>query len=83
MEDVNLKTFNIINGINESKTLVEHISGECRYEFDGRKCNSRQKWNNNKCQCEREKPIRHRAYEEDYVWNPSACAYECDKDCDG
>ena len=26
LEDVNLKVFNIINGINELKTLVKHIS---------------------------------------------------------
>ena len=45
IEDVNLKVFNVINWINESNTLVKHIS--C--EFDGRKCNSRQKWNNDKC----------------------------------
>ena len=27
----------------EWKTLVEHISCECRCEFDGRKCNSKLK----------------------------------------
>ena len=41
----------MIKGINESKTLVKQISCECRCEFDGRKCNSKQKWNNHKCQC--------------------------------
>ena len=40
-------------GINESKTLSKHILFECKCEFDGRKCNSRQKWNNNTCQWER------------------------------
>ena len=27
---------------NESETLTEHISCECKYKFDGRKCNSNQ-----------------------------------------
>ena len=36
--------------INEPKTLAKHISCKCKCKFDGRKCNSNQKWNNNKCQ---------------------------------
>ena len=50
--DVNLSFFNMITGINESKALTKHISCECKCKFDGRKCNSNQKWNNDKCRCE-------------------------------
>ena len=53
----------------------EDIS-ECRCEFDGRKYNSRQKWNSDKCQCEYKKPIKHRSLEKDFVWNPSTCTRE-------
>ena len=42
-EDVDLSVFNVITGINESKTLIKHISCECKCKFDGRKCNSDQK----------------------------------------
>ena len=42
----------MITGINELKTLTKHISCECKCKFDGRKCNSDQWWNNEKCQCE-------------------------------
>ena len=31
------------------KTLTKHISCDCKCKFDGRKCNSYQKWNNDKC----------------------------------
>ena len=41
-EDLNLSVFNIITGINESKTLTKHISCKCKCIFDGRKCNSDQ-----------------------------------------
>ena len=51
-EDLNLSMFIMINGINESKTLAKHISCECKCKFDGRKCNSNQWWNNDKCRCE-------------------------------
>ena len=40
---VNLKSFDEIKWINESKTLAEHILCECKCEFHERKCNSRQK----------------------------------------
>ena len=48
-EDLNLSVFNMITGINESKTLTRQISCECKCRFDGRKCNSDQWWNNDKC----------------------------------
>ena len=51
-EDLNLSVFNMITGINESKTLTKHISCECKYKYDGKKCNSDQWWNNDKCRCE-------------------------------
>ena len=38
-EYLNLKVSIIITGINESKTLIKHISWECKCRPDGRKCN--------------------------------------------
>ena len=45
-EDLYLGMFNMITGTNESKTLTNHISCECKFKFDGIKCNSNQ-WRNN------------------------------------
>ena len=42
----------MITGIHKSKTLTNHISCEYKCKFDGRNCNSNQKWNNNKCWCD-------------------------------
>ena len=53
----------MITGINESNTLIKHISCKCKCKFDGRKCNSDQWWDNGKCQCACKK--RH-ACEKDY-----------------
>ena len=39
----------MITGINELKTLTKHVLCECKCKFNGRKCNSNQKWNNDKC----------------------------------
>ena len=67
IEDVNLKMFIMIKGIHESQTLIKHILCECRCEFDGRQCNLNQQWNNDKCQCECKKPIKHCICEEHYA----------------
>ena len=61
-EDLNLNIFNMITGINESKTLIKRISCSCRCKFDDKKHNSNQHSYNEKCQCECKKSIKHRVY---------------------
>ena len=46
---VTLEVFDMIKVINESRTFINLISSECRCEFDGRKFNLKQIWNNEKC----------------------------------
>ena len=48
-KDLNLSVFNMITGINESKILTKHTLCECKCNFDGRECNSNQKWNDDRC----------------------------------
>ena len=62
--DLNLSIFNMIVGINQSKTLTKHISCKCKCKFYDTKCNSNQWWNNGKCRCEFHK---HHICEKDYV----------------
>ena len=69
-EDLNVDMFNMITRINESKTLTKYISCKCKCKFDGRKCNSNQWWNNDKCRCESKK---HHIREKNYIWNPNTC----------
>ena len=57
--------------MNESKILTKHISCECKYKFEGRKCNSNQKWNNDKCQC---KCKKHHICEKECIWDPATCS---------
>ena len=66
-EDLNLRVFNMIAAINESKTLTKNISCECKCKFDGRKCNSNKKWNNDKCQCRVRNPKKHHICEKLYL----------------
>ena len=40
---------------------------ECQCKLDGRKCNSNQKWNIDKCQCEYKNPTNYPVRKKDYV----------------
>ena len=42
---------NKTEGLNTQQITID-ISCRRKCHFDGRKCNSNQKWNNDKCQCE-------------------------------
>ena len=39
----------MITGANESKVLTKGLSYKCKRRFDGKKCNSDQWWNHDKC----------------------------------
>ena len=66
----------MITEINESKMLTKHVSCECKCKFDGRKCNSDQKWNIDKCRC---KCKKHHIYELEYIWNPATSSSKSNK----
>ena len=72
-KDLHLCVFNMIIGINESKTLTKHISWKCKCKFNGRKYNSNEKWNNYICRC---KCKNHNICEKNYIWNPATCSYK-------
>ena len=65
--------FNKITGKNDSKTLTKHTYCKCKCNFDSRKCNSDQKWNSKKFQCECK---IHQICEKDYICNLATCSCE-------
>ena len=78
-KDLNLGVFNMITGINKSKTWTKHISCECKCQFDGSKCNLNKKWNNGKCRCEYKTLKEYYASKKDYFWNPVTCSCKNDE----
>ena len=58
---------------NYAKTLIKHISNDCKCKFDSAICNWNLKWNNETCQCECK---TNRTGKKDYGWNP--ITYICD-----
>ena len=71
-----MSVFSIETGINGSEILTKHISYERKCIFDGRKCNSNQKWDNYKYRCEYKNPKDYNACEKYHTCNPTTCSCE-------
>ena len=52
----------------------------CR--LDGIICNSKQRWNKNKCRCECKELIDKGVCDKGFIWNSSNCEREREKNCD-
>ena len=52
IKDLNVKVFNLMSRTNETRFVKWHET--CKYicRLDGIICNSKQRWNENKCRCE-------------------------------
>ena len=46
---MNVKVFNLMSRVNETRFLVQHESCECKYRLNGNVCILKQKWNHDKC----------------------------------
>ena len=82
-KNINVKVFNLMARINETKKIVWHETCKCICKLTSAVCNSRQIWNEDKCRCECKEELIHKMVcDKGYIWNPSNCACECDKSCD-
>ena len=83
IKNINVKVFNLMSRINETREIIWHETCKCVYRLTSAVCNSRQIWNEDKCRCEcKEDLINKMTCDKGYIWNPSNCACECDKLCD-
>ena len=82
VKDLNVKVFNLMSRTNETRHIKWHETCKCKYRLDSSACNYKQRWNENKCQCERTELIDRGVCDKGYAWNPSNCECECDKSCD-
>ena len=83
VKDMNIKVFNTLSRINETRKIVWHETCKCICRLTSAICNDKQEWNKNKGSCEcKEDLISKLACDKGYMWNPSTCACECDKYCE-
>ena len=66
----------MITRMNESKTLTKHTLCKCKCKFDGRKWNSDQKLNKDKCRCECKNPRKYNMCEKNYIWSSGSSTCE-------
>ena len=80
VKDMNIKVFNLLARIIETRKIVWHETCKCVCRLTSAICNDRQEWNENKCRCECKKDLVSKlVFDKGYVWNPSTCSCECDR----
>ena len=83
VKDMNIKVFNMLSRIRETRKIVWHETCTCICRLTSAICNDKQEWNENKCSCEcKEDLVSKLVCDKEYMWNPSTCACESDKYCD-
>ena len=83
VKDINIKVFNFLARINETRRIVWHDTCKCVCRLTSAVSNDRQEWNKNKCVCEcKEDLVEKLICDKGYMWNPSTCMCECDKYCE-
>ena len=81
IKDLNVKVLNLMSRTNKTRFIKWHETCKCIYRLDGIICNSKQRWNEDKCRCECKELIDKGVCDKAFIWNPSNCECECDKSC--
>ena len=65
----------------ETRHIDWHESSKYICRLDTIICNSKERWNEDKCRCECKELIDKRVRDKGFIFNPSNCQFECDKSC--
>ena len=80
IKNINVKIFNLVSWINQTKHVEWHETCKCKCRLDASVCNNKQRWNEDKCECR--ELIDNGMCDKRFIWNPSNCNCEYDKSCD-
>ena len=67
--------------INETRHIIWHETCKCLCRLSASVCNSRERWNEDKCRCECKELVDKRICDKEFISNPSNCECECNKPC--
>ena len=81
VKNLNVRVFNLMTFTNETRRIKWHETCKCICRLDKIICNSKQRWNEDKCRCECKELIDKGVCDKGYIWNPSNCECKCDKSC--
>ena len=83
VKNMNIKVFNLLARINETREIVWHETCKCVCRLTSPVCNDRQEWNKNKCRSEcKEDLINKLVCDKGSMWNPSTCSCKCERYCE-
>ena len=72
-KDFHVKLFNLNSRTNEARHIEQHETCKCKCRLDAIVCNSKQRWNKNKCRCECKGLIDKGVCDKRFIQNPSNC----------
>ena len=79
IKNVNMKVYNFLMRLNETRNVLWHESCKCVCRLNSSVCNSKQIWNSDTCRCDCNEDFADIINcTKGYTWNPSTCACECD-----
>ena len=82
IKNVNMKFFNFLRRLNETRNVLWHESCKCVCRLNSSVCNSKQIWNSDTCRCDCNEDFAGIINcSKGYLWNPSTCECQCDKWC--
>ena len=81
VKNLNVKIFNLMWRTNETRHIKWHETCNCKCRLDASGYNNKQRWNDDKYQCECKELIDKGVCDKGYIWNPCNCECECDKSC--
>ena len=81
VKNLNVKVFNLMSRTNETKSRKSHETFKCICRINKIICNSKQRWNKDRCRCECRELIDKGVCDKGLIFNPSNCKCECDKSC--
>ena len=80
-KSLNVKVVNLMSLTNETRHIKWHETCKCIGRLHGIICNSKQRWNEDKCRFECKELVDKGVCDKGFIWNPSNCEYECDESC--
>ena len=78
-KNLHFRVFSLMTLTNETRHIKWHVTCKCICRLDGIICNSKQRWNKDKCRCECKELIDKGVCDKGFIFNPSNCECECDK----
>ena len=82
IKSVNMKVYNFLMRLNETRNVLCHESCKCECRLNSSVCNSKQIWNSDTCSCYCNEDFAGiMTCNKGYIWNPSTCACECECVC--